>query len=82
MQSYCWEEIDVGLSWNLQGCVCLRLSQSRSLGFLVWCGRTQHDPAFARSRFALKSSTCEQVYVCLFIMEEKVMDSVEFSDFN
>jgi len=34
-----------------------RLSQSRSLGFLVWCGRT-HCRA-TRS----KSSTCEQVYV-------------------
>ena len=40
MQSYCWEEIDVGLSWDLEGCVCL------------------------------------------FIIEEKVMESVEFSNFN
>ena len=35
----------------------VRLSQSRSLGFLVWCGRTRHGTArhgaFARSRFAL-----------------------------
>ena len=56
------------------------LSQSRSHGFLVWCGRTRHERrAFARSlalrarrsydrasrslsRYALKSSTCEQVY--------------------
>ena len=40
------------------GCVGLwkhRLSQSRSHGFLVWCGRTRHERrAFARSlRFAL-----------------------------
>ena len=44
-----------------------RLSQSRSLGFLVWCGRTRHELLLARasrsqSRYALKSSTCEQVY--------------------
>ena len=47
-----------------------RLSQSRSLGFLVWCGRTRHErrafarsrSALVRSRYALKSSTCEQVY--------------------
>ena len=57
-----------------------RLSQSRSLGFLVWCGRTRHELSLARasrslaraprsydrasrsqSRYALKSSTCEQV---------------------
>ena len=32
----------------------IRLSQRRSLGFLVWCGRTRHERrAFARSRFAL-----------------------------
>ena len=37
-----------------------RLSQSRSHGFLVWCGSFR---SFARpSRSALKSSTCEQVY--------------------
>ena len=58
-----------------------RLSQSRSLGFLVWWGRTRHELSLARasrslaraprsydrasrsqSRYALKSSTCEQVY--------------------
>ena len=40
-----------------------RLSQSRSLGFLVWCGRPARSRfALARSRYALKSSTCEQVY--------------------
>ena len=34
-----------------------RLSQSRSLGFLVWCGRTRHERrAFARSRSALVRS--------------------------
>ena len=52
-----------------------RLSQSRSLGFLVWCGRpgTNVELSLARasrsygrasrslSRYALKSSTCEQV---------------------
>ena len=27
--------------------VSLRLSQSRSLGFLVWCGRTRHDRTIA-----------------------------------
>ena len=48
--------------------VLSRLSQSRSLGFLVWCGRTRHELSLARasrsqSRYALKSSTCEQVYV-------------------
>ena len=55
-------------------CVHSRLSQSRSLGFLVWCGRTRHELSLARaprsydrasrsqSRYALKSSTCEQVY--------------------
>ena len=36
-----------------------RLSQSRSLGFLVWCGLVRRS----LSRYALKSSTCEQVYV-------------------
>ena len=30
-----------------------RLSQSRSHGFLVWCGRTRHELSLARSRFAL-----------------------------
>ena len=47
-----------------------RLSQSRSLGFLVWCGRLSlarasrsYDRASrSQSRYALKSSTCEQVY--------------------
>ena len=35
----------------------IRLSQRRSLGFLVWCGRTRHERrAFARSRFALARS--------------------------
>ena len=45
-----------------------RLSQSRSHGFLVWCGRTWHERrAFlsrasrSLSRYGLKSSTCEQV---------------------
>ena len=46
-----------------------RLSQSRSHGFLVWCGRTRHELSLARSRFALGArtialragSTCEQV---------------------
>ena len=33
-----------------------RLSQSRSLGFLVCCGRTRHERAFARSRPALVRS--------------------------
>ena len=40
-----------------------RLSQSRSHGFLVWCGRTRrkYDRASrSLSRYALKSSTCEQ----------------------
>ena len=50
----------------------IRLSHSRSLGFLVWCGRTRslalHAPrsydraSRSQSRYALKSSTCEQVY--------------------
>ena len=65
----------------------IRLSQNRSLGFLVWCGWTRHELSLARasrslaraprslaraprsydrasrsqSRYALKSSTCEQV---------------------
>ena len=52
-----------------------RLSLARASGSYDRASRSQ-------SRYALKSSTCEQVYVCLFIMEEKVMDSVEFSDFN
>ena len=46
-----------------------RLSQSCSHGFLVWCGRTRHVTNFrslardsrSLSRYALKSSTCEQV---------------------
>ena len=42
-----------------------RLSQSRSHGFLVWCGirrtRRKYDRASrSLSRYALKSSTCEQ----------------------
>ena len=62
-----------------------RLSQSRSHGFLVWCGRTRHERSLARSfalrvrrsydlasrslsRYALKSSTCEQVYLSLSIL--------------
>ena len=52
---------------------CARLSQSRSHGFLVWCGRTRHFRSLVRtsrsydrasrslSRYALKSSTVEQV---------------------
>ena len=49
---------------------------------LARASRSYDRASRAQSRYALKSSTCEQVYVCLFIMEEKVMDSVEFSEFN
>ena len=44
-------------------CILIRLSQSRSHGFLVWCGRTRLS--LARSRYALKSSTCERVYILI-----------------
>ena len=43
---------DQVLSWleNGNSKVITRLSQSRSLGFLVWCGRTGHEQAFASFR--------------------------------
>ena len=67
-----------------------RLSQSRSLGFLVWCGRTRHQLSLARaprsydrascsqSRYALKSSTCEQVYQPHRIPPKTVCESTFF----
>ena len=35
----------------------VRLSQSRSHGFLIWCGRTRHELSLARSRFAFGART-------------------------
>ena len=61
----------------------IRLSQSRSLGFLVWCGRTRHELSLARasrsqSRYALKSSTCGQVYQPHRIPPKTVCESTFF----
>ena len=63
---FCWVERDKSSElfhsqserWSRGNTVnspIVRLSQSRSHGFLVWCGRTRHEGrrAFARSLFAL-----------------------------
>ena len=56
--SSCYITGPLALAWKRKTRrVSCRLSQSRSLGFLVWCGRTLHERrAFARSRFALVRS--------------------------
>ena len=77
-------DIHVMVNWHaavkigLALCTLRRLSQSRSLGFLVWCGRTRHELSLARasrsqSRYALKSSTCEQVYTLRFCFPTKML---------
>ena len=40
-------ELEVEFKFHRRSCkLSFRLSQSRSLGFLVWCGRTRHEHSF------------------------------------
>ena len=36
MQLYCWENIDVGQSWDSQGCVCLFIMEERIIASVAF----------------------------------------------